>query len=776
VTDSSAPPTSLADFDERTSRGPIGRLFTKAMRIATAPSVLALADQALVSGASFVTTVLIGRYTFPSQLGTYALAGAILIWLTNAQESLVSLPYTIRQSADPALAAIQAGQALVLSSLLSTLVVVTIGFAIAAAFFSGTHKSAIPILWALAGAAPFVIHRDFARRFAFANLRNIEALALDCAIVTLQLGILGWLAWTGRLTSVTALAALGIACAASVLLWLGLVHARFRFTSGRFLETLRDSWTVGKWLFANQLLAALQSQMTLWFVALAVGTAATGVYTACMSVALFANPIILGLSNMLWAKAARAFQEGGSGRLLRESIADAAQLGAIIGIFCLAMLFWGEDVLSLLYPHNEYGGHGNIVIVLAFGQLLYGIGMPASTALAGMGHVRTNFLVALVETALIGALVWPLVLHWGLIGAAYGILIGCALRLFIRWGAVVLLLRATDRTAVSEAALETLTPILHRLPKGAEPLKVETLDLNGCQGHIFAAMPESSNRYACCAHIIKIYRPDRDVGPAEIRAQYEALHSLNAYLDRQVICGWTIYVPTPVLISEVPLALVMAQVPGRKLVGCLYGGATETAAEHSATAAVAAAMMKLWAAGLSHGDLTVENILCDEATQSLSFVDCGPKPECSIYAARGHGRDLAIHDLAHLLAHEGETVLMALGRSKWRQRRLFIEGMLRAALAAEPSHAAGSAFLSDLGRCAQAHLVAPTSLRRGLWQALKRTVASARIKAILGRMEREIATSPYPAPEASSSASCWVAPNAALQKPPTVEERHERCA
>jgi hypothetical protein len=220
----------------------------------------------------------------------------------------------------------------------------------------------------------------------------------------------------------------------------------------------------------------------------------------------------------------------------------------------------------------------------------------------------------------------------------------------------------------------------------------------------------------------------------------------------------------------------MAQVPGRKLVDCLYGGATETVAEHPATAAVAAAMMKLWAAGLSHGDLTIENILCDEAARSLSFVDCGPKSECSIYAARGHSRDLAIHDLAHLLAHEGETVLMALGRSKWRQRQLFIEGMLRASLAAESSHAAGSAFLSDLGRCAKAHLVAPTSLRRGLWQALKRTVASARMKAILRRMEREIATAPYRGPKASTSTLCSVAPRAALHKPPTVEERHGRCA
>ena len=140
------------------------------------------------------------------------------------------------------------------------------------------------------------------------------------------------------------------------------------------------------------------------------------------------------------------------------------------------------------------------------------------------------------------------------------------------------MLRTADQSAVGSASLETLAPILDRLPNSAEPLKVEALDLNGCQGHIFAAMPESSNRFACRAHIIKLYRPDRNVDPAEIRAQYEAFHSLHANLNGQVICGWTICIPAPVLVSETPLALVMGQVPGRKLVACLYDRVPEPAA------------------------------------------------------------------------------------------------------------------------------------------------------------------------------------------------------
>src|SRR5260370_955326 len=40
---------------------------------------LALADQAVVSGASFLTTVVIGRWTFPSQLGVYSIGISLLV-------------------------------------------------------------------------------------------------------------------------------------------------------------------------------------------------------------------------------------------------------------------------------------------------------------------------------------------------------------------------------------------------------------------------------------------------------------------------------------------------------------------------------------------------------------------------------------------------------------------------------------------------------------------------------------------------------------------------
>jgi O-antigen/teichoic acid export membrane protein len=734
--------SSGAEFQEVGKQELFRRLVAKAVRILFAPQVLALADQALVSAASFLTTVMIGRYTFPSQLGMYALAGSVLIWLTNAQESLVSLPYTIHRSSTQEIAAKQAGQALVLTALLSALAVLAICTGVGIVVLSGIHREVlVPILVALAAAAPFVIHRDFARRYAFANHSNIEALAFDGGVVCFQLGALGWLAWSGRLSSVTALAALGAACAIAALFWLGLVRSRFQFTHDGLLATLHGSWSFGRWLFANQVLAAVQSQMTLWLVALAVSASATGVYTACLSIALFANPLILGISNMLWAKSARAFEEGGGGRLLRESITDAAQLGAIVGLFCVAIFVWGHDVLRLLYPRHSYADYAHVVTILALGQFVYGIGIPASTALASTGHVRTNFIIAAGETVLLGILVTPLVFHWGILGAAYGVLIGSVLRFLIRWTALLIVLRRMPWTKVDETGLERLAALQRRVAPKAEPLKPEKLDyLDGSQGHVFVTSCESTSDPSVAAPVFKLYRPDRHVEPAEVRAQYDSFRNLHAKLNGNVFNGWTICIPAPILFSEAPLAVVMTRVPGRKLVDYLRDSSGEAWSESQVVEAVAAALIKLWSGGLCHGDLTVDNILCDAHARTFSFVDCGQKCECSAYASKCEPLDLAVHDLAHLVSYESAAYFKAALRFKERQRRqLFLEGVLRAILASEPSYPGKARLLTELSVCARAHLDEPMRISRILWQAPKRWFALRRVSAILDRMTREIA-------------------------------------
>ena len=49
---------------------------------------------------------------------------------------------------------------------------------------------------------------------------------------------------------------------------------------------------IGKWLLSGQLAMQAQGYMTYWLTLAIAGTLATGIYTACMSIVAFANPLL----------------------------------------------------------------------------------------------------------------------------------------------------------------------------------------------------------------------------------------------------------------------------------------------------------------------------------------------------------------------------------------------------------------------------------------------------------------------------------------------------
>jgi O-antigen/teichoic acid export membrane protein len=259
-------------------------------------------------------------------------------------------------------------------------------------------------------------------------------------VAVIQIAALFWLGWTGRMSAATACAALGGACALTGLAWLYLARASFEIRADQVGPAIKQSWGLGKWLFTAQIATSVQGYVTYWLLALIVGTTATGVYAACMSVVLFANPLIIGLGiNVLLPRAALALQHGGGARLRREATRDLLLLGVPMTLFCAVVLFVGEDVMNLLYHGKEYEGNGPAVTVLALALLASTVGMPASNALASMERPRAIVWVGLIAALLTVVLVWWLVVGWGLLGAAYGFLAGNVAGSIGRWAAFLAL-------------------------------------------------------------------------------------------------------------------------------------------------------------------------------------------------------------------------------------------------------------------------------------------------------------------------------------------------
>jgi O-antigen/teichoic acid export membrane protein len=411
-----------------------GSVWRSFRRVAFGTHALALADQAVVSCTSFLTTVLIGRWSNASELGIYAIAISFLVSSTTIQDSLITTPYTIYQHHPQQTApAAHAGSSLAHSALLSVLAMVALAVAAASLSANSALPQLVAVAWALAGVVPFVLLREFGRRFAFARLRMAESLLLDLAVAAIQLAGLGLLAWTGHLSATTACVAIGVACGLAGVVWLYLARRNFALRGGDVRATMKQNWHLGKWLFACQVNLLVHGYITYWLLAWVAGPAATGVYAACMSVVLFANPFITGLGNIFTPRAVLALAQGGRARLRRETFLNALLIGAAMTLFCALVLLAGEDVMRLLYPAKAYEGHGHTVTVLALALLAASISNPASAALISIERPSAIFWAGLFATVVTVCLTWWLVVRWGLVGGAYGFLTGNIIGSAGRW-------------------------------------------------------------------------------------------------------------------------------------------------------------------------------------------------------------------------------------------------------------------------------------------------------------------------------------------------------
>ncbi len=707
-------------------------------RLATGHHALALADQGVVSAVSFATTVVIARTTTPDELGVYAIVTSLIASTIAVQESLVILPYTIRRHRPVGSQAEYAGSVLGLSSVMAAVTAALLTVAALMLAAASADGEVTAVTWALAGLLPFALLREFGRRFAFARLQLGRALILDIAVAVLQIAGLGWLAWSGTMSAMSACGALTLAYGVTGLAWVYLARKEFAVSWNRLPATLRQSWELGRWLLAGKLTVQVQQYIIYWLSITMLGAATTGIYAACMSVVAFANPLVFGLGNILTPRSVLAWKNGGGSGLRRQAIRDSLTFCALLSPFCLVVLVAGEDIIHLLYPGGAYANQGHTVAVLSLAVMATAMGMPASNALASMERPRAIVVAGAVGMVVSVALVWVLMLEWGLAGAAYGALSGNIVGALARWTAFLGLVPRAGDPAPAIRALEDMTggPV----PGGC------TAERQGEGDHaVVYAIEATSGKPLCRAAshvVVKLIKPAAGLDLSQVQEQFAALARLSDALDGRRIDGWRIAAPRPLHLCRDPLALVMSRVDGRDMAASAAGadGPRPQDIEEAARAAMAA-LQTLWSRGYVHGDLGLQNILFGFDERTLAFIDPGTPESCPVCCARGPFSPAAL-DLAHFLADLGTDVTDIIGSPAARLRReTFAESALKAVFGSIACAEDRQRLLDELRAATDAHLaagLAPGRSLRGLWHGFVDRTARRRIDALTDRLASEL--------------------------------------
>lgn len=700
---------------------------------------LALADQGVVSATSFMTTVIISRYSDAAQLGAYAIGISFLASMYTIQGQLISLPYSIHRCRKIGTEAEHAGGALVLAGLLASLATLLLALVAAGLLTGGAQTELTAITWALVGVMPFALLRDFFRRFAFTHLHMGRALILDSTVAILQLSLLAWLGWAGHMSAVTASLALGASCGIVALGCLSLSRVRFAFRTSQLPATMKQSWTLGKWLVVKQMMVQVQRFSPYWLLVIISGATSTGIYTACMSIVAFTNPLFFGLNNLFTQKSVLAWRHGGGDAVRLRAFKDFALLAAALGPICLLILWFGEDVMQILYRGHEYAGYGHVIAMLAFATLAFALGTPAGNALASMERPRVVFVINALGAVLTALVVWRSLVTWGLPGAAFGCLLSNTI---VSLGLWVGLLRAIAQTPDHTPAREVLGQVVgwnnsHRwaISYLGEGDYSTVYIARSIDGH---PIWRTHN-----ALVLKVYKPEAGLTIDMVYVQFSSLLRLYATINGSDVNGWTISIPMPLQVCQAPLALVMTAISGKDL-------KSNTATDNDLTTDVLRSlgetmvrgMRQSWSHGQMHGDLGLQNILYDVKAQQLTLIDPGT-PECCVVCMQMERRwKPEVLELGHILRDLGTDIRDFTGHPGARLRRkVFTENALRALIEALPSAKEKRRVLNEIFDCAQEHLVkviqASWPLRMLFARPLMRFV-SRRMKAVLADLEEAL--------------------------------------
>jgi O-antigen/teichoic acid export membrane protein len=719
--------------EEETKRG---GAWSALARVVLGTHFLALADQAVVSGTSLLSTVLVGRFTVPSQLGIYTIALSVLGSLLAVQDALILLPYTIQRHGPSRTPAEHAGISLLHSGLLAAMATAALALATVAALAFVADANLIWLILALVLTVPSAMLREFGRSYAFAHLQVAKALILDAAVAAMQLGALGWLGWAGGMSAIGACAALGGACALTGLVWLYYARSNFVIRADQVRQATRESWGLGKWLCAGQVTVSMQGYASYWLLPLLVGMTETGIYAACTSIASLANPLLTAFRNTLTPRAVLAFKEGGGAKLRRQAFGDALVLAGGMSLFCVAILFGGDMLMYVVYHEPEYGGQGHVVTVLAVAMMVTAAGAPASNALASMERPQAIVLATSVGTAVTLAAIWILSVEWGLLGAAFGFLAGSVAGAAARWAAFLIVLARPDPAEFGPASVAR---VLQKLTQdsGEADLDIRSLG-EGLHGKIYAVGSRGS-RPLWHGHrdlVVKLYKPDGAAGADRARRQFDAQARLHSAVHGKMVDGWKIFAPLPLYESASPPALVMTIAAGMNLSESFaHGNDLPFEMLDSAARAIVTVMQPYWADGRLHGDLSLKNILWDPADRVLSLIDVDTSAGISVRDGLPKEWYPASLDLAGVLYDVGTDIRTA-DRRVVSRKRMFAESVLSAFLTTVDAPEEKRRLIEEVRAFVRAELEALdlSWSPRGLYRLLQRHVATRRIDRLLARV------------------------------------------
>jgi O-antigen/teichoic acid export membrane protein len=378
----------------------------------------AIADQLLVSGTSFATTLLVARFLGKEQFGRFVLAWLGAWIVQNIHIALITTPITTFGMREPRERQAAYFGAVAIQQMVFAVVTAVLVFGVAK--ISGRF---VP-LWQLdqvAGPLALVVMfgqtADILRRYFYIHERIPVSFALDLARFGSQL--LGLLVLFVVFPATASLATVfEIIAASSVLgVCVGLAFMKpLAFELAVIKDVALRHWTFSRWLLGSTLIYCAREGLVSVLVGSMLGLTEIGILRAVQQLVMTINIPLYVMHNTVPAAASIAYGQEGFTGLLSYMKGFSLKYFCFLCSVLLAIGVFGDPLLSTIYG-QAFSGHGGLVLGSALIMIVFLIRDFLSIMVKAMEKTDFDFYASVVGAILYFVLLFPLVKRFGLQGA-----------------------------------------------------------------------------------------------------------------------------------------------------------------------------------------------------------------------------------------------------------------------------------------------------------------------------------------------------------------------
>ncbi len=382
-----------------------------------------LFDQAILSGNSFVTGILLARFLGIETYGLFALLWMVVLFGLSFSQAFITKPMLSlgpqietenKQRYYASLHAIQ----LIISFLFFFISFITLKLLTCFYWFElPTNGLIIKITIIL---ALFLIY-DFYRKCFFVSERLNWPIFIDTLLAVFQLSGILVLHFFDVLTLENVL--LLIIILYSLLNLICFTQMEFpRFKKSALKSVIKKHYDFSKWLIGTALLQWLCGNFFIIAGGWILGTAAVGAVRIAQNIVGLTHVIFLAMENIVPVYAAKHFKNGGIKRLYAFLRKLSVQTGVVIILILVLLSAFSPFIIKHLYG-NDFVSFSYVLVGFCIIYLLVFIGHPLRFALRTLQFTKPIFIGYLFGAVFSLMSAYTMLKNWDMIGLLAGMFI-----------------------------------------------------------------------------------------------------------------------------------------------------------------------------------------------------------------------------------------------------------------------------------------------------------------------------------------------------------------